>query len=131
MATQHASEHHVSDVGTYVKVYVALLVLTFVTVALMWVNLSPFNAFLAMLVATIKAYLVVMFFMHQKYETQVNRVVFFGSVVFLAILTFFCVIDIWTRVSFNDSRDYTKPAATIEGAGTAGEAPAEAAPSGH
>jgi cytochrome c oxidase subunit 4 len=132
MATHHASEHHVSDVGTYVKIYFALLGLTFLTVALMWVNLSPFNAFMAMVVATVKAYLVVMYFMHQKYETKINRIVFFGSVVFLAILTFFCVIDIWTRVTFKDQRDFTKPV-NVEGAATSGEAaaPEAAAPTGH
>ena len=112
MATAAHSEHHITPKETYFKVYFALLFFTFVTVALMWVNLSPFNAVLAMGVATVKAYLVVMYFMHQKYEKKLNRIIFFGSFFFLALLTFFCVVDIWTRVSFSDQRDFTKPQVT-------------------
>lgn len=69
-------EHHISD-GTFTVVYFALLLLTALTVAVARVNLGPLNLYVAMAVATMKAGLVVAYFMHMKYENKLIQMLFF------------------------------------------------------
>ena len=59
-------EHTTHSQGFYIAIGVALLVLTATTVGAAFVNLGPFNPVVALLIATIKATLVVLFFMHVK-----------------------------------------------------------------
>ena len=55
-------QHHVK---TYINVFVALLVLTFITVAVSYLEVSFIEAFfLAVTIATVKGSLVLGFFMH-------------------------------------------------------------------
>ena len=67
-AQDHASHDHSK---AYLKVLIALAVLTFVTVAASRVHLGRVgNIGLGLAIATVKASLVVMFFMHLKYEQR-------------------------------------------------------------
>src|SRR5260370_40231061 len=62
----HVSEH-ISSVGSSVAIWLALLAGTGITVAAAFIDLGPFNTVVALTIATIKATLVVLFFMHVKY----------------------------------------------------------------
>lgn len=62
-----------------------LLVFTVITVWVSYHNYGVFNIVVAMGVATVKATLVCLFFMHLKYDNRLNQVVFVASFVFLAI----------------------------------------------
>jgi cytochrome c oxidase subunit 4 len=62
---------HVVPVATYVAVFVALMVLTVLTVAASRVNLGAFNTPLALGIAVAKAVLVILFFMHVKYSPRI------------------------------------------------------------
>ncbi len=69
------SDHSVDDIRAHVKIYMmvfgALAVLTTVTVAVSYLDLSIGPAIaLALLIATVKASLVALFFMHLKGEVQ-------------------------------------------------------------
>jgi len=67
----HSEGHHghfVVPAAAYVAVFVALLILTVVTVAVAQVDLGPANMPVAMLVATMKASLVALIFMQLKYD---------------------------------------------------------------
>ncbi len=55
----------------YAVVWVALLVLTATTVAVSTVNLGMMNVVVALVIASVKAALVALFFMHLKYENRV------------------------------------------------------------
>jgi cytochrome c oxidase subunit 4 len=57
--------------GIYIAVWVALLVLTGVTVAVSYVDLGIMNVVVALVIASVKASLVALFFMHLKYERKV------------------------------------------------------------
>src|SRR5258707_15575682 len=66
----HISEHvseHISPVNSSVAIWLALLAGTGITVAAAFIDLGPFNTIVAPTVATIKATLVGLFFMHFKY----------------------------------------------------------------
>ena len=104
-STAHHGEsvHHVTPLNVYLKVAAALFGLTFLTIAAHSVreHLQPFAAVIAFSIATVKAYLVVAFFMHLKYETNINKAVFISGFLFLALLFVICTLDIYTRVLQN------------------------------
>jgi cytochrome c oxidase subunit 4 len=85
-ATREA-EHiaHVMSLGTLVAVFVALILLTALTVAATWVDLEPWNVAVALAIATLKAALVALFFMHLRYDNPFNGLVFLTALLFLAI----------------------------------------------
>ena len=93
MSTDHAVDidHHVR---VYITVFVALMVLTIVTVAISYLHLSvPMAVTVALLVATVKGSLVACYFMHliseRKliYAVLVLTVVFFVALLGLPVIT--------------------------------------------
>ena len=59
------SEHIMSS-KFYYTIWITLLCLTVITGAVSFVDLGPFNTIVALVIATFKALLVVLFFMHVK-----------------------------------------------------------------
>src|ERR1700732_2878396 len=66
---EHISEH-ISSVGSSVAIWLALLAGTGITVAAAFIDLGPFNTIVALTIATIKATLVILFFMHVKSRNE-------------------------------------------------------------
>jgi cytochrome c oxidase subunit IV len=66
-AGAHA-EPHVGSFGSYLAIFGALMVLTALTVGVSRVNLGDWNLIVAVLIACVKASIVVLFFMHVKYS---------------------------------------------------------------
>lgn len=71
----------------------ALIALTVVTVVSSRLDLGPFNIVLALGIASLKAALVAMFFMHLKYEHRFQAVIFVGALVFVVLFVGFVVFD--------------------------------------
>ena len=92
-------KHHIVPFDVYIKVLCALLVLTLITVAVAQMDFGVLNALIAMGIATAKAALVLLFFMHLKYDNKLFFVIFLTSVFFLFVIFLFCEFDIITRVS--------------------------------
>ncbi|HEU5361661.1 MAG: cytochrome C oxidase subunit IV family protein [Deltaproteobacteria bacterium] len=63
-------KEHDSGTRTYIVVWGALVMLTVVTVAVSYVHLGMMNVFVALLIASAKASLVALFFMHLRYENR-------------------------------------------------------------
>ena len=101
MAHDSHTEHHITPLATYLKIAGALFLLTFLTVGFHALReyTHPFSPLIAFSIAAVKAYLVMAWFMHLKYDTPLNRIIFGTGFLFLAILVFFCVLDIYTRLS--------------------------------
>ncbi len=92
------SSHHISSLGTLMTVAGALLVLTFLTVAVTWINIpEPFNVIVAIAIAVLKAALVAMFFMNLYWDTKFNTVVFLMSILFLLIFVSITLLDTMFR----------------------------------
>lgn len=89
--------HHILSTSMALKVWVALMVLTFITVAVAQIDLGALNFTVALLVASIKATLVCMFFMGLKYDHKENTVIFSTSIIFLAIFMILTFGDLITR----------------------------------
>ena len=69
--SQHEDEHHLVPYRVYVAVWAALLVLTAVTVAVSRVDMKNVAVLAAMLIATTKGTLVLLYFMHIRFEKPV------------------------------------------------------------
>lgn len=107
-----AHQHHILPVGFAVKILLILLVLTVVTVLTARVDLGILNFPIAMLIATSKALLVVLFFMGLKYDNNENRIFFGTSFLFLGIFLVLTFVDLFFRPDWSDVRKnpYTPPA---------------------
>lgn len=98
-----SGQHHVTPLKTFLKVYASLVFLTILTVfTATQVNLGHFNTPLAMLIATIKGLLVMLWFMHLKYDTKLNKVTIFSAFFFLFVFFGFTATDIFTRKNLQD-----------------------------
>ena len=85
--------HHVTSSKTFMTVLLALLFLTIITVAASRVDFGSANLLIAMLIASVKAALVIAIFMHVKWDTAINKIVFLSSFLFLSLLLIFTLAD--------------------------------------
>lgn len=74
-------------------VWGALLVLTGVTVAVTWVDLGTYNLWIALAIAGIKASLVVLYFMHLRYDHPFNAIVFITALLFVVLFVGLALMD--------------------------------------
>lgn len=101
-STDHTAEHASSGhgIGHHVplRVLVAtlavLLVLTFVTVAVTWFELGALSLWIAMLIATVKAVLVALYFMHLRYDKPFNAVILIAALLFVLLFIGLTLIDV-------------------------------------
>ena len=93
------SQHeHSSSLTTYLAVWIALLAGTALTVVAAHINLGPFNAAVALIIATTKALLVALFFMHLKGASEkLLKLVVISTIAFLLILLALSMADYGTR----------------------------------
>jgi cytochrome c oxidase subunit IV len=96
MSDNH-SGHFIIPLKYYVGTLIGLLILTVVTVAVAQIDLGGLNIVVAMGVAMLKASLVIMFFMGVKWDEGFNKVVLFGSLVFIFLFMGIVLLDVFTR----------------------------------
>jgi cytochrome c oxidase subunit 4 len=81
----------------YVGIFTSLMVLTAATVGAAYVNLGAFNIVVALAIATVKATLVVLYFMHARYSPKRTQLVIVCAVFWLAIMLALTLSDYSTR----------------------------------
>ena len=85
----HSSSHHIVSIPVYLAIFAALLVLTAVTVWVAFLDLHDadwLHTPLALGIATFKALLVVLWFMHVKYSVRLVWVFVISGILWLGIL---------------------------------------------
>lgn len=88
------SGHHISTDKTLLGVAGGLLILTVLTVVVHYLHLpDPWSIIVAMAIATFKALLVAIFFMNLYWDKRFNLMLFVTSIVFLALLVGFTLLD--------------------------------------
>ena len=94
-----SEEHrqHVLPVGIYVGIWAILMFLTGLTVFVSFIELHDWNIVLALVIATIKATLVVLFFMHLYYSSKLTKVTMIAALFFLFLLLALSMTDYLTR----------------------------------
>ena len=81
-------EHHIVTPAQYMLVFGTLLVFTGITVGAAYVELGVFNPIVALAIATFKAVVVILFFMHVKYQSRLVKVtVAAGFFTFIVLIT--------------------------------------------
>lgn len=101
--------HHVTPSSTFLAVLLTLLFLTIITVAASRVDFGSANLLIAMLIASVKASLVIAIFMHVKWDTPINKIVFLSSFLFLSLLFLFTLADQATRGRANPGNRIKAP----------------------
>jgi cytochrome c oxidase subunit IV len=84
---------HAMPLWILVVVWLALMFLTYITVAVSYIDLGSMNMIVAMGVATLKASLVVLFFMHLLYDKPLNALVFVTALLFVALFIVIVLLD--------------------------------------
>lgn len=97
-ADHHQTAHHVGHIGTYVLVFFALVIGTLATYGAAKIDMGAFNAPVALIIATTKAILVVLFFMHVKDSSRLTKVTVAAGAFWLCILLFLTMTDFATRI---------------------------------
>ena len=84
---------HVVDLRVLLAVFAALMVLTAITVAVSYFDFGAINLAVAMGVATVKATLVALYFMHLRYDSLLNAIFFVIGVAFLGLFIMITMLD--------------------------------------
>jgi cytochrome c oxidase subunit IV len=91
---------HIIPTKTYIGIWIALMCLTVITASVAFIDLGALNTVVALIIATCKALLVVLFFMHVKYTSEkLTKMVILSSIFWLMLLLFLSLADYGTRGS--------------------------------
>lgn len=88
---------HVIPKRVYYTVFGILMLCTYLTVQIAFLDLGALNTVVALTIAVFKATIVVLFFMHVRYSSRLTWVVVIGSVFWLGILLALTFSDYLTR----------------------------------
>ncbi len=88
---------HTTEYRVLGKVLIVLMLLTFVTISITSYHLGAFTVSIALLIAAIKAFLVLTYFMHLKYESVLLRILVAMVFVLFALIVLITFIDYANR----------------------------------
>lgn len=122
-AHSHSDAHHDHDKNApkvYIGVLATLLMLTFITVGASYINFgSPtVNVVVALTIATIKASLVGLFFMHLVHDKPINSIILVSAFAFLGLFLIACLQDVSARIDVEPANLKSAPAAPPAAPGT-------------
>ena len=104
MASNHQEDHasfaHPAPLKMLFIVFFSLVGLTILTVVANDWPLGQFDIWVAMLIATVKASLVALFFMHMFWDRAFNVISFLASVFFVAL---FICLTLMDRTAYRES----------------------------
>lgn len=108
---------HVLPAKFYVAIFLALMVLTATTVGVAFLDLGAMNTVVALVIAVTKMLLVVLFFMHVRYSSQLTKVVVIAGFFWLLLLLFFTLADSKTRSWTPDPPSWLKGQTIVQRTG--------------
>jgi cytochrome c oxidase subunit 4 len=88
---------HTVSTRTFVLVWIALLILTGVTIIAANIHRGAWSMLTNILIATTKASLVLWFFMHLKYEGRLFKLLIFVPIITISVIIGLTFFDIWYR----------------------------------
>jgi cytochrome c oxidase subunit 4 len=84
---------HVVPLKVLIGVFVALLILTVLTVAAREIDLGALNIWLALGIALVKAAFVALWFMHLRYDSLFNGIILVGALLFVVVFIAIAMLD--------------------------------------
>jgi cytochrome c oxidase subunit 4 len=100
MSSHTESHAHHGGPKIYTANLFALLFLTVITVAAASFNFGSANVVIALAIASVKAILVGLFFMHLIWDKPVNAIIIIAGFLFLGVFLMFDFLDVSSRVNF-------------------------------
>ena len=99
----HSAEHaehqdHILPISTYVFVFLFLMVMTALTVIVAKIDLGIFNTLVALAIAGAKATAVILFFMHVKFATKLQKLFVVGGFFWLLLMFLLVMMDYLNRL---------------------------------
>ncbi len=82
---------------TFIAVWIALLILTGITIEAAHLQMGEWSMLANILIASTKASLVLWFFMHLKYERKFFKMLFLVPIATITIIIGLTFFDIWYR----------------------------------
>ena len=97
MSSHTDSTHAHGGPTVYTRNLVALLILTAITVGAAFIDFGSGNVVIALSIASVKAVLVALFFMHLRWDKPVNAIICMAGFLFLGIFLMFDLLDFTSR----------------------------------
>ncbi len=97
MKEKEQEKYIVVSTKTFVLIWLALLVLTGVTIKAAQMRMGEWSILANLLIASTKASLVLWFFMHLKYEKMFFKLLFLVPIATITIIIGLTFFDIWYR----------------------------------
>lgn len=91
---------HVVPAKVLIAVWLVLMILTVLTVAVTYVDFGSYNLFAALLIAVFKASLVLLYFMHLRYDSPFHSLLMISALVFVGV---FIAISMLDTVHYQDT----------------------------
>jgi cytochrome c oxidase subunit 4 len=88
---------HISSYYSHGYVLIALLTLTFTSVAVTGIHLGAFAVTVALIIASVKVATVITYFMHMKFESLFLKLMITGVFVLFALVIIITFIDYYFR----------------------------------
>ena len=122
--TAHTHDVHAEHGGpkVYTRNLIGLLILTVITVVAAGFDFGSANVVIALTIASLKASLVALFFMHLRWEKKINGIIAVAGFLFLGLFLLFSALDQKSRLDpqpTNLPPAVAAPAAAAEPAGEA------------
>jgi cytochrome c oxidase subunit IV len=89
----HQGTVHVVSFRILLAVFITLLALTYITVTARYIDLGSLNIWIALGIATIKGALVILYFMHLRYDSPFNSIVFVTALAFMFLFLGITILD--------------------------------------
>jgi cytochrome c oxidase subunit IV len=91
-------EHqHIIPYNAYLRILAVLLLLTCITITVTVIDLSAWTVMIALLIACIKGFLVMTYFMHLKFESLLLKILALGVILIFAFVLVVTFIDYLNR----------------------------------
>lgn len=88
---------HIIPYKTYVYVLLVLLSLTFISVAVTSIELGTFTVTVALVLASIKSFLVLSYFMHLRFDHKIFAIMVTGILLIIVIVILITFLDYYYR----------------------------------
>jgi cytochrome c oxidase subunit 4 len=92
-----SSRPHIVPGRAFILVWIALLILTGVTIKAAQMRMGEWSMLANLLIASTKASLVLWFFMHLKYEKRLFKILLFVPILTITVIIGLTFFDIWYR----------------------------------
>jgi cytochrome c oxidase subunit 4 len=90
-------EKSITGYRTYFIVWICLLILTAMTVSVSNLELGEYGALTSVFIASVKAGLILLFFMHLKYEGFLIKAMLLLTIMTIAVIIGLTFSDVWYR----------------------------------